>query len=219
VRRIVPFAIACCLASGQIASEANRQYRDREFREKLAKGLASPSRDERQKPKELVAALKIEPGMTIADVGTGGGYMLPHLSAAVGEQGVVYAEDLFPDLIAAAKKHASQLTNVRYVQGTAKSAELPPGTMDLILVLDAYHHFDYPEAMMQSLRAALKPGGRIAIVEYHKNEKSMANGRALTHIRATREEFVREIEGFGFDAVDVKDFLPEVQWLGIFRPR
>ena len=114
---------------------------------------------------------------------------------------------------------AAKLTNVEYILGDLKSAKLPKSSVDVVLVLDAYHHFDHPEAMVASLRDALKPGGRIVIVEYHKNEKAMPNGRALEHIRATKDEFVKEIEGFGLKAVDVKDFLPEMQWMGVFERR
>ena len=206
-------------AAAQVATEANKQYQDRKGREGIASTLVGEGRDTRQKPQELIAALGLKPGMTVADVGTGAGYMLPHLSAAVSPGGKVLAEDIFPDFLEAAKKRAAKLTNVEYVLGDVKSAKLPPASVDVALVLDAYHHFDYPEAMLGSIREALKPGGRIVVVEYHKNEKAMPNGRALQHIRATRDEFVKEIEGFGLKAVEVKDFLPEVQWMAVFEKR
>jgi ubiquinone/menaquinone biosynthesis C-methylase UbiE len=218
--KILVCALLAALGTyGQAAKDANAQYGDPAFRAKLATGLVSEGRDARQKPKELIAALGLKPGMAVADVGTGAGYMLPHLSAAVGPSGKVYAEDIFPDLLESAKKHAAKLTNVEYILGDLKSAKLPKSSVDVVLVLDAYHHFDHPEAMVASLRDALKPGGRIVIVEYHKNEKAMPNGRALEHIRATKDEFVKEIEGFGLKAVDVKDFLPEMQWMGVFERR
>jgi ubiquinone/menaquinone biosynthesis C-methylase UbiE len=207
---------AVCLA--QVAREANEAYRDGSTRQKVAAGMMGPARDERQKPKELIAALGIKPGMAVADVGAGSGYMLPHLAEAVGPSGKVFAEDIFPDLVEAARKSGAKYSNITYIQGNAESAELPPNSVDLVLVLDAYHHFDHPETMLASLKRALKPGGRIAIVEYHKNEKSMPGGRALTHIRATLDEFVKEIEGFGYRAKSVREFLPDVQWLGIFEP-
>jgi len=218
--RLTAIAVFCsCLAFGQAAAEANKEYKDPAFRTKLATGLTSESRDARQKPKELVAAMGIKPGMTVADVGTGGGYMLKHLSGAVGETGTVYAQDVFPDLLESAKKTGAGLSNIKYVIGNAKSSELPENSQDVILVLDAYHHFDFPAPMLASLRQALKPDGRLVIVEYHKNEKSMANGRGLTHIRLPREEFVKEIESNGLRALEVKDFIPEVQWMGIFVRR
>lgn len=211
--------ISVCAACGQVATEANRDYQNADGRGRIAAGLQSESRDARQRPKELIAALGIRPGMTVADIGSGAGYMLPYLSAAVGASGRVYAEDIFPDFLDAAKKHAAGLQNITYVLGTEKSSELPPDSQDLILVLDAYHHFNYPEAMLAELRQALRPDGRLVIIEYHKSDKSMPGGRALTHIRATQAEFVREIERAGFKSSEVRDFVPEVQWMGIFQRR
>jgi ubiquinone/menaquinone biosynthesis C-methylase UbiE len=206
-------------AAAQVAKEANKAYQDEKGRAGIAGTLLSEGRDARQKPKELIAALGLKPGMTVADVGTGAGYMLPYLSSAVGPRGKVYAEDIFPDFLEAAKKRASGLSNIEFILGDLKGANLPPGSVDVALILDAYHHFDYPEAVVASVKNALKPGGRIVVVEYHKNDKSMPNGRALEHIRATKEEFVKEIEGFGLRAVDLKDFLPDVQWMGVFERR
>lgn len=206
-------------AFGQAAREANQGYKDEASRKRVASSLGDEGRDARQKPNELVARLNIKPGMSVADIGTGVGYMLPYLSKAVGSGGSVYAEDIFPDFLKQAKERASALGNVKFVQGDEHSVKLPAGSIDRALILDAYHHFDYPKEMLGSLAQALRPGGQFAIVEYEKNEKSMGGGRALQHIRLTRQEFVKEIEGFGFRAVSVSDFLPEVQWIGIFEKR
>lgn len=212
-------ALAGCVCCAQVAKEANDNYRDPAGRSRILSTLTDAGRDARQRPKELVAQLGIKPGMSVADIGTAGGYMLPHLAEATGPAGTIYAEDIFPDFLEAAKKRASSLKNVTYVLGNEKSVKLPASSIDLALILDAYHHFDYPAEMLASLRTALRPGGRIAVVEFHRNEKSMGDGRAMKHIRATKEDFVKEIELNGFRAVEVKDFTPEVQWLGIFEKR
>lgn len=217
MKALLIVGLACGCGFGQVATEANRDYQKAEGREKIAAGLQSDSRDARQKPKELIASLGIRQGMTVADVGSGVGYMLPYLSDAVGPKGRVFAEDIYPDFLEAAKKRAAGRDNVTFVLGNEKSANLPANSQDLILVLDAYHHFNYPEAMLANLRQALKPEGRMVVIEYHKNEKSMPNRRALEHIRLRQEEFVKEIEGYGLKLVEVKDFVPEVQWMGIFR--
>jgi len=223
VKTVPGLFVAVCLFSAagltQVAKTANQNYKDEAGRSKIAATLTDEGRDARQKPKELISQLGVRPGMTVADIGTGPGYMLPHLSAAVGPSGVVYAEDIFPDFLNRAKVNAQSLQNVKFFLGNEKSVELPAATVDLAMILDAYHHFDYPEAMLASIKRALKPDGRLAIVEYHKNEKSMANGNALTHIRKTRADFVKEIEGYGFQAVQVADFVPDVQWFGIFQPK
>ena len=209
----------CCYCLGQVAVEANGPYTDPATRVKIAAGMVESTRDARQKPKELVAQLGLRPGMAVADIGSASGYMLPFLAEAVGPRGTIFAQDIYPDFLAAARKHAAKYSNITYILGNEKAAELPENSVDVALILDTYHHFNYPERMLSSLKKALKRGGRIAVVEYHRNEKSMPNRHALKHIRATQEEFVKEIETFGFRTVSVTDFLPDVQWLGVFEPR
>jgi ubiquinone/menaquinone biosynthesis C-methylase UbiE len=216
-------ALLCVLASAagaQVAEKANEQYRDPASRHKMAAGLSHESRDARQKPNELIALLGIKPGETVADVGTAGGYMLPFLSAAVGPKGSVYAEDIFPDFIEAARKYATAkgLSNVKFVLGDARNVQLPAEAMDLVLVLDSFHHFDYPEEMMSGIRKSLKADGRLVVVEYHRKENAMGRpGFALEHLRGGEAEFVKEIEGYGFKAVTRRDFIPDVQWIAVFR--
>jgi ubiquinone/menaquinone biosynthesis C-methylase UbiE len=208
----------CGLLSAQVAEKANEGYKTESGRDRVASTLTASDRDARQKPKELIASLDIKPGMTVVDLGTGAGYMLPYLSAATGTTGKVIAQDIFPDFLERAKKRgaAAGLTNVTYLLGTDKQTNLPEGSADLILVLDVYHHFDYPDRMLADLKRALKPDGRLAIVEYHKNEHSMANGRALEHIRLPEDDAIKEIEANGFKIVTRKEHVPKVQWLGIF---
>ncbi|MBC7927948.1 MAG: methyltransferase domain-containing protein [Bryobacteraceae bacterium] len=205
--------------TGQIAKEANARYRDEAGRNQVAALLTSEGRDIRQKPEELVKRLGLTPGMSVADIGTGVGYLLPYLSRAVGPSGTVYAEDIFPDFLAKARKLGEPLGNVKFIQGTERSAKLPSASVDRVVILDAYHHFDFPQQMLDSIAVALKPGGRLAVIEFEKNDHSMDGRSAMQHIRLTRAEFVKEIEGFGFRAVEVSDFVPDVQWIGMFEKR
>src|SRR5579864_6895863 len=167
-RIALPILVAAGLACAQVAKKANENYQTEQGRATVAKGLNSSDRDKRQRPDELVHAIGVKPGMTVADIGTGTGYMLPHLSTAVGPQGKVLGEDIFDDFLAKARAASEQagLTNVSFVKGTEKSANLPAGRVDVILALDSYHHFNFPQDMLASFKAALKPGGRLAIVEY-----------------------------------------------------
>jgi ubiquinone/menaquinone biosynthesis C-methylase UbiE len=159
--------------------------------------------------------------MTVADVGTGVGYMLPFLSAAVGPDGKVIAEDIFPDFLDKARQRSSadKLPNVQFVLGSADNPQLPDNAVDAILMLDVYHHIDYPAKVLSSLRKALKPDGRLVVVEYHKNEESMANGRALTHIRLNQNDAEHEIESNGFKLLSHHEHVPKVQWMGIFSKK
>jgi len=203
----------------QVASQANSTYQTPEGRKAVAAGLGDPARDERQKPQELVDAMGLQRGMTVADVGTGVGYMLPFLSRAVGRTGRVIAEDIFDDFLASAKQTAQNqnLANVIFVKGAETDPNLPEGQMDEILVLDAYHHFDYPEKMLAALHKDLKAGGKLVIVEYYKTKDAMPNGRALTHIRLNKPDVIKEIEANRFRLVSGREHIPGSQYMLILE--
>src|SRR5205823_11110798 len=126
MRRLIAFAAFCIALYGQAAKNANERYQTPSGREAVAKGLAAVNRDERQKPRELVEAMQLRPGITVADIGTGVGYMLPFLSKAVGAQGRVLAEDIFEDFLAQAKTRVAdaKLANVTFVKGTEHGPQL-----------------------------------------------------------------------------------------------
>lgn len=202
----------------QVAEKANEGYKSPEGRQRMIESLTAESRDGRQKPRELVAALGIKPGMSVVDFGSGPGYMLPHLSEAVGPQGRVVALDVFPDFLDEARERAASLKNVSFILATAKETKLPENSADLVLVLDVYHHLDYPSQTLADLRRALKPGGRLAIVEYHKNDVAMG-GRAMEHVRLSMADAISEIEANGFRLISKSDFVPDVQWIGMFEAK
>ncbi len=199
----------------QVAGQANSTYQTEQGRKSVAAGLGAPDRDEKQKPKELVQAMGLERGMTVADVGTGIGYMLPFLSRAVGRNGHVIGEDIFDDFLAAAKQTAEnqKLANVSFVKGTETDPMLPEGQVDQVLVLDAYHHFDYPEKMLAAIHKSLKPGGKLVIVEYYKTPEAMPNGRAMNHIRLNKPDVIKEIEGNHFRLVSEREHVPGSQYM------
>lgn len=217
---VVAFAVpATVIGLAQVATEANRSYRTEEGRANIAKTLSDPHRDERQKPKELVDALKIRPGSTVIDAGTGVGYMLPWLSKAVGPGGRVIAEDIATDFIDKARSRASQekLGNVEFVLGSERDPKLPSNRADLILALDTYHHFDYPGEMLDAFSRALKPGGRLAIVDFYKRPNAMPNGNAVNHIRIDYDDVVREVESHGYRLIEKSDHIPDSQYMALFR--
>lgn len=213
--------LVCVLAlplAAQVAEKANERYKTPEGRAGMIRTLTDSGRDARQKPRELIAELGIKPGMTVADVGTGPGYMLPYLSETVGPKGQVIGEDIFPDFLDKARERTASLKNVSFVLGTAKDPKLSEGSLDLVLVLDVYHHLDYPSETLGQLRQALKQGGHLAIVEYHKNDIAM-NGGAKEHVRLGEADAIAEIQANGFRLLSKKDFVPQIQWLGIFEPK
>ncbi len=207
--------IAVALAA-QVAEQANENYRTREQRERLARNFSGPDRDRRQKPRELVEAIGIRPGMTVADLGTGSGYMLPYLSRAVGPAGRVIAEDIFEDMLEKAREKAAgeNLENVSFVLGGEKNARLPRAAVDLVLALDTYHHFNYPAEMLASIGRALRNAGRLVVVDYYK-----AAYRDPAHVRLERDDAIEEIEANGFRLVEKRDHLPGSQYIAVFEKR
>ncbi len=182
-------------AQQQRPEDPNAAYRTREGREQIATSLDSPARAERMRARDLVGMLKLKPGDNVADIGTGTGMMVPFLSQAVGPTGRVYAEDIFPDFLEKVrdKIQKDSLSNVTLALGAEKSPMLPRGQVAVAVIVDAYHHFEFPKEMLGGIRDALGPSGRLVVVDFYKTE-----GPSPGHIRKDRDEVVREIEQNGF---------------------
>jgi predicted methyltransferase len=213
---LIPIFLSASFA--QVADKANAGYKTPEGRDQVARSLTAPDRDAKQKPEELVKAMQLTPGMTVADIGTGAGYMLPFLSRAVGPDGRVLAEDIQDDFLAKAHDHAAagKLGNVDFIKGTDKDPTLPAGAVDVALALDSYHHYDYPREMLAGLRKGLKPGGRLVIVEYYRSPTAMPNGRAMEHIRLDKPDVIKEVEANGFHLVSEREHSPGSQYMLTF---
>jgi predicted methyltransferase len=207
------------LSSAQVATDANKHYQTEEGRKAVAAGLSNPNRDESEKPRELIREMGLQPGMTVADIGTGVGYMLPFLSHRVGPGGHVIAEDIFDDFLTTAKQtaEANKLENVTFVKGTETDPSLPPGQLDEALVLDVYHHFNYPARMLAGIHTALKPGGKLVIVDYYKTPEAMPGGNAVTHIRLNKPGVIREVEANHFRLLTEKEHIPGSQYMLILE--
>ncbi len=219
---VVCGALALGLAGwlpAQVATGANSKYQTPEDRANMARNLADPHRDQAQKPAQLMVQMGLQPGMTVADVGTGVGHLLPFLSRRVGEKGHVIAEDIFDDFLAAAKQavEAEKLTNVTFVKGNETDPMLPEAGVDMVLVFDVYHHFDYPEKMLAGIRKALRPDGKLVIVEYYKREGAMANGTALTHIRLDMPDLIKEVEANHFHLLEERERIKNVEYMLILE--
>jgi SAM-dependent methyltransferase len=117
---------------------------------------------------ELVRLLDLEPGMTVADVGAGFGAWTVQFARVVGPAGRVFATDIGEAQLSALRDYATRegLTNVTVLPGAAETTNLPAACCDAILIRDAYHHLTHPEAIVRSLAAALKPGGRLAVIDF-----------------------------------------------------
>jgi len=154
-----------------------------------AAALVDPARDAWQKPDEVVKALSLGPGQVACDVGAGPGYFTLRLAAAVGPAGRVFAVDVEPSLLAALRQRLEQggVRNVTPVLSLQADPLLPAAGCDLVLVVDTYHHFPDGPAYLRRLVAALRPGGRIVNVDFHKRETGVGPPVAQ---RVAREDFL-----------------------------
>jgi len=219
--RVSGLALLLCASvlCGQVAKDANERYQTKEGRESLAKTLSAADRDQKQKPKELVAAMSLQPGMTVADIGTGTGFMLPYLSGAVGSGGSVLSEDIFPDFLDKAKNTAKEhkLTNVKFIRGSETDPSLPENSVDVVLALDTYHHWNYPEKMLAALHRELRAGGRLVVVDYYKRPDAMPGGGAMQHIRLDDADVIKEIQANHFRLISEHEHTKGSQYMAIFE--
>lgn len=222
MKKLACLFLLCAAAFPQVAEKANEGYKTKEGRASVAKSLGAADREARQHPREIVDAMGLKVGDAVADVGTGVGFMLPYLSHAVGDTGTVYAEDIQTDFLDQARTRAQlqNLTNVKFVLGTDRDPKLPAATMEGVLVLDVYHHFDYPEAMLEHIRDSLLSDGKLVIVEFYKRRGAMGNGdRALEHIRLDQDDLIKEVEANGFRLISTHDLIPKSQYIAIFEKK
>jgi ubiquinone/menaquinone biosynthesis C-methylase UbiE len=169
--------------------------------------MEEPSRAVWQKPDEVVRALGLRPGQAACDVGAGPGYFSLRLARAVGKAGHVYAVDVEPRILAVLRDRvrSSKARNVTPVLSLPDDALLPAASCDLILIVDTYHHFpDGPEYLRRLMRA-LRPGGRIANVDFHKRELPV--GPPPEH-KVAREAFLANAAAAGLRLVQEHTFLP-----------
>lgn len=182
-----------------------------------AKVFDDPARDAWQRPEQVVAALGVRPGQHVADLGAGTGYFSRHLSRAVGPAGAVLAVDPEPNLVAWLRDRAERegTANVVPVLGSRDTPRLPAGSIDLVLIVDTYHHVDRRVAYFRALRGALRPGGRVAVIDWQK--RPLPVGPEMDH-KVAREQVVAEMERADYALVEEPDILP-YQYFLVFRPR
>ena len=216
--RILALIAGCAGLWAQVATDANSRYQTAEGRKAVAAGLGSPGRDATERPQELVDAMGLKPGMTVADIGTGVGYMLPYLSHAVAASGHVLAEDIYDDFLSAAKQRAAEgkLENVSFIKGTETDPHLGAASVDVILALDSYHHYNYPEKMLAAFHRALRDDGRLIVVEYYRRPSALPGGDAMTHIRLDEPDLVREVETNGFRKMSEHEHIKGSQYMAVF---
>jgi ubiquinone/menaquinone biosynthesis C-methylase UbiE len=152
-------------------------YMDREIAQVMghegADWLERPEREVEEAPDVLVRALKLKPGMVVADIGAGSGYFSFRMAPRVGTKGKILAVDIQPEMLAIINERSriNRVKNVETVLGKTDDTCLKPETVDLILLVDVYHEFDKPYEMTNSMVKSLKKGGRLVLVEYRKEDR------------------------------------------------
>ena len=164
-----------------------------------------------------MSVLKIARGASVADIGAGSGFITERLSKRVGATGRVFANDVQPQMLQLlAKRLASKrIENVTLVQGAIDDPKLAPASVDLEIMVDVYHEFSQPQVMLRGLHSALKPGGRLVLLEYRKEDPSIPI--RLEH-KMTVAEAKMEVEAEGFTLTKVDESLPR-QHILIFTKR
>lgn len=183
--------------------EINRTFENPDVAS-FVKRFETESREVFAQRQAITDALKLQPGEAVADIGAGTGIFTRLFATKVGPEGKVIAVDIaqpFLDHIARTAKEQGQ-TQIQTLKGSQTTTNLPPGSIDVAYLADTYHHIEHPDAVLASIHQALKPGGRLFIVEFDRD--SAKNAEFIRkHVRADRATFVQEITAAGFTPLEI----------------
>jgi ubiquinone/menaquinone biosynthesis C-methylase UbiE len=169
--------------------------------------LERDEREQEEAPSKAIEALDLKPGMVIADIGAGSGYYTSRLARKVAPTGRVYATDIQPGMVAILERRIEneKLTNVTAVLGAMDEPRLPPQSIDLAIMVDVYHELQQPQLFLQRLKAALKPTGRLVLLEFRKEDPRVP---ILEVHKMSVAEVKQELEAEGYVLDRVIDVLP-----------
>jgi ubiquinone/menaquinone biosynthesis C-methylase UbiE len=193
------------------AADAPRTYMGRPIADVMSwqgvDWLFRETRIEEEQPEAMLRALKIPRGATVADVGAGAGYHSIRLARRVGPTGTVLATDVQPEMLEILKNNArdARVTNIKRILSTQADTKLPAEKVDLILMVDVYHECSDPETTLKGLFKALKPGGRLVLVEFRGEDPEVP---IKPEHKMTLKQVRREVEPRGFLFKDSLEFLP-----------
>jgi SAM-dependent methyltransferase len=176
--------------------------------------LERPSREAEEQPSKLINSLNLKPDDVVADIGAGTGYICLQIAPLLTD-GKVFAVDIQPQMLEILEflKQEKNSTNVEPILATPDNPHLPPASVDLALMVDAYHEFEYPQEVMQGIVKALKPGGRVVLVEY-RGENPFIMIKRLH--KMTQKQVKEEMAAVGLTWRETKNILPQ-QHLMIFE--
>jgi ubiquinone/menaquinone biosynthesis C-methylase UbiE len=210
--RVVAVSVAIVVAAG-VLLEAQRRHpvSGRVFAPVMGVGgagwLERPEREDEEAPSKALEALDLKPGMVVADIGAGSGYYTSRIARRIGPSGRVYATDIQQGMIQLLDRRvtAEGLTNVTTILGGMNDPKLPPESIDLALMVDVYHELQEPQLFLQRLKAAFKPGGRLVLLEFRKEDPKIP---ILEVHKMSIAEVKQEMEAEGYAIDRVIDTLP-----------
>ena len=169
--------------------------------------LERAEREEEEAPSKAIEALDLKAGMVIADIGAGSGYYASRMAKKVGPTGRVYATDIQPGMIAILERRikAEGLANVTTVLGAMDDPSLPARSIDLAIMVDVYHELQQPQVFLQRLKTAFKPGGRLVLLEFRKEDPKIP---IIEVHKMSVAEVKQELEAEGYALDRVIDILP-----------
>jgi len=179
--------------------------------------LEAESREVFKQRATILAALPLQPGSHVADVGAGTGLFTFALARRVGSTGRVYAVDIVPAFLARirARQARQKLNNVVPLLAGERSVGLPDQSIDLAFLCDVYHHIEYPAPYLTSLRGALRADGKLVVIDFQRIP-GVTRPAVLEHVRADREQVIREIERAGFRLLEQKQGLLAENYFLVF---
>jgi ubiquinone/menaquinone biosynthesis C-methylase UbiE len=206
---VLAFAQAGAAAEPSVQPGANAQYVEKDLSVWLER-FERAGREIYDQRHALLRASGVRPGMTVADVGAGTGLFTFPFAEQVGPRGRVYALDIIPKFLTHLRKQAAarKATNVVPVLSQPRSVTLPPASVDLMFLCDAYHHFEFPRSMNRSMFRALRPGGTLLLIDFRR-VPGQTPREILEHVRAGQEVFTRELVAAGFQQVEELPLLKE----------
>ncbi len=164
--------------------------------------LERPEREDEEAPSRALDLLDLKPGMVVADIGAGSGYYASRMAKRVGPAGHVYATDIQPGMIAILERRikAERLSNMSTVLGAVDDPKLAPNSIDLAIMVDVYHELQEPQVFLQRLKPAFKPGGRLVLLEFRKEDLRIPILEAhKMSVAEVKQEM--EAEGYAIDKV------------------
>jgi len=208
---ILAMGLAMPMTSAVAQESKEGYYRGREIAQTMhwrgAEWLIRENRENEERVSELLGEMRIQPGMTICDLGAGNGYHALLMAEEVGLQGKILAIDIQPEMLALLNERATaaDINNIETILGSIDNPNIPPGSCDLLLMVDVYHEISAPEAMLMHIRHSLSEKGLVVLVEYREEDASVP---IQPLHKMSKRQILKEYLPMGFELEREYDGLP-----------